>query len=118
MTIAEAREKCKAAAAAVPRDALVVAVLLLTASASFGLGLLAGRDAAGQGSGQAFAAALAAPQTASSSCQVFASKNGARYYFPWCSGADRISAANRVTFASPEAATAAGYTLAAHCGVP
>lgn len=119
MTIAEAREKCKSLLARIPRDILIVGVLVVTSSLSFGLGFLAGRDT-GQGS--------EAPQqelspttppadlmTAIQSGQVVASKNGTKYYLPTCSGADRISAANKVWFASATAAVTAGYAPAANC---
>ncbi len=45
MTIAEAREKCKSLVAKVPRDVLILAILVLVALLSFGLGYLAGLDA-------------------------------------------------------------------------
>lgn len=43
------------------------------------------------------------------------SKNGNKYHFPWCSGASRISEANKVYFKSPEEAKAKGYTPASNC---
>jgi hypothetical protein len=45
MTIAEARDKCKNLIAKVPRDALILAILIVASSLSFGLGYLAGLDA-------------------------------------------------------------------------
>lgn len=45
MTIADMREKCKSLAAKVPRDALILAILVLASSLSFGLGYMAGLDA-------------------------------------------------------------------------
>jgi hypothetical protein len=122
MTIAEARTYCKERLGRVPRDVVVVGLILLSSSASFGLGILAGREhpstSSGQGAGFALsqpveAAAAAAPRPAGG--QVVASKNGTKYYLPSCSGASRISAANKVTFASASAAAAAGYTPAANC---
>ena len=46
---------------------------------------------------------------------VVASKNGTKYYWPWCSGANRIKASNQVSFISIAAARAAGYTPASNC---
>jgi hypothetical protein len=46
---------------------------------------------------------------------LVASKNGTRYYFPWCSGASRISEANKVWFNSYEEAQTAGLTAASGC---
>jgi len=115
MTIAEAREKCKSLLAKAPRDALILCVLVLASLASFGLGYLAGREA-GQGTSITLeelptAAVAATP----ASGQVLASKNGTKYYLPSCSGANRISEANKVWFASAAAAAAAGYAPAANC---
>ena len=120
MTIAEVREKCKARLAKIPRDGLTLGILLVASSASFGLGLLAGEDA-GQGSGVLLQESLATPLSDTDSAgvpqtgQVVASKNGTKYYLPDCAGADRISPANKVWFASAAAATAAGYTPAVNC---
>ncbi len=47
--------------------------------------------------------------------RVVASKNGARYHFPWCSGAKRIAKENEVWFESPEEARKEGYTPASNC---
>jgi len=44
MTIAEVREKCKSLLARVPRDVLVLTILLVVSLASFTLGYLAGSD--------------------------------------------------------------------------
>lgn len=116
MTIADAREKCKSLVAGVPRDVLIIGVLVLASSLSFGLGLLAGLDA-GQGSGIAPLESPPATSFATTSIagQVMASKNGTKYYLPGCAGADRIANANKVWFASPAAASNAGYTPAANC---
>lgn len=46
---------------------------------------------------------------------VVASKNGKKYHFPWCSGARRISEANKVVFENSDEARKAGYTPAANC---
>ena len=109
MTIAEAREKCKAR---IPRDVLVLGVLLLVSIAGFSLGYLAGEDAGRAGT--------TTPETPPSVAtpvegQVVASKSGTKYYLPGCAGADRISDSNKVWFASPNLAAAAGYAPAANC---
>lgn len=113
MTITEAREKCKNAIASLPRDVMVLVILILASTLSFGLGYLAGRDA-GQGSEMSFEP-LPADSPAAAAGQVLASKNGTKYYFPECPGASRISEANKVWFPSPAAAEKAGYTPAANC---
>ena len=49
------------------------------------------------------------------STSVVVSKNGSKYHYPHCSGAKQIKEENKITFDSPSAAEAAGYTLAANC---
>jgi hypothetical protein len=46
---------------------------------------------------------------------VVGSKNSDKYHFLWCSGAGKISAKNKITFADEAKAQAAGYTLASNC---
>ena len=46
---------------------------------------------------------------------VITSKNGARYHYPYCSGAKQIKEENKIIFATVAAAEAAGYSLAANC---
>src|SRR3989344_3380445 len=48
---------------------------------------------------------------------VVASKNGKKYHYPSCPSAKQISEKNKITFASPVAADASGYTLASNCKV-
>ena len=115
MTVAETRGKCKAFIAKIPRDTLIVAILILSSSASFGFGYLAGIDT-GQGT---VAVMLTDPPslgaTADAAGQFVASKNGTKYYLPSCSGAEKISEENKVWFASAAAAQSAGYAPAANC---
>ena len=47
--------------------------------------------------------------------QLVASKGGTKYHFPWCSGAQRISEANKIWFNSIEEARKMGYTPASNC---
>lgn len=123
MTIAEARQKCKTWIEWVPRDVLVVGILVLSASASFGLGYQAGRDAAGQGSmtievtGPVTDTAQAGlpAEAGAKAGEYVASKNGTKYYLTTCSGAARISEANKIWFVSAAAARGAGYAPAANC---
>ncbi|MDE1919485.1 MAG: hypothetical protein KGH56_02175 [Patescibacteria group bacterium] len=115
MTIPEARERCKALIALVPRDALIVAILVLASSLSFGLGYLAGLDA-GHSTTISFENDPGiSPAAAAAAGQVVASKSGTKYYLPECAGAARISEANKVWFPSASAAEKAGYAPAANC---
>lgn len=47
--------------------------------------------------------------------EVFASKDGTKYYYAGCAGLKRIKKENVITFASKELAEKAGYSLAANC---
>ena len=114
MTIAETCEKCKKyfiELKTVPQDVILVIILLLACLLSFGLGYLAGKETE-QGSQVSIEPS---PFVASTTGQVVASKNGTKYYLPWCAGADRISDANKVWFPSPNAAKSNGYSPASNC---
>ena len=50
-----------------------------------------------------------------SSGEVVASKNGKKYYFPWCGTVKRIKPENQIKFDSIEEALKAGFTPAANC---
>jgi hypothetical protein len=47
--------------------------------------------------------------------QLVGSKNGKKYYYPWCSGVSRISEANLLHFSSKADAEAQGYTPSSTC---
>ena len=109
------RERSKNLLARIPKDVLLVGVLLVVASASFGFGILVGQDS---GSRTPFAVcdSTAIPKAVpEAGGEVVASKTGTKYFLPWCSGAKNISAENLVTFPSAEEAKAGGYTPAANC---
>ncbi len=114
MTIAETREICKGFLARIPRDVFVIVILILASLLSFGLGYLTGVDAAAQRSGTALQASSFAASTTPGQ-QVVASKNGTKYYFPWCAGAERISDTHKVWFASAASARSAGYAPSVNC---
>ena len=115
MTIAETREKCKNLVSKIPRDALILAILVLASSLSFGLGYLAGLDARQESVSEIRQFTTQEVGAPTESAGVVASKSGTKYYFPQCAGAERITEANKVWFMSASDATAAGYTPAANC---
>ncbi len=142
MTIAELRERSNRAISGLPRDLLLLSILLLCSAAAFGLGILADRELrAGKGTGFSIetmatatpAAALAAlPATSTarraplpmnspgaavqpSAGKYVASKNGTKYYLPSCASAARIKEENRVWFATQADAEASGRTPATNC---
>ena len=56
-----------------------------------------------------------APLEVQPSNGVVGSKNSNKYHYPHCPGAKQIKEKNKIVFSTPEAAEAAGYTLAANC---
>lgn len=54
-------------------------------------------------------------QAESSQKTIVASRNGTKYYYPWCSGVGRIKEENKVWFGNVAEAEGAGYTKAANC---
>lgn len=137
MTIAGIWAKIKQTLGRVPQEALIAAIVVLSSTASFGLGLLTARDMGfGEGDqiwiedvsapGALPAAAAQAPDSMPEEVeavaadipaggQYVASRNGTRYYFPWCSGAKQIKEENKVWFTTKEDAEAKGYTPAKNC---
>ncbi|MEK7576035.1 MAG: hypothetical protein AAB491_03070, partial [Patescibacteria group bacterium] len=51
-------------------------------------------------------------QINSSQGMLIGSKNGTKYHFPWCSGAQRIKEENKIWFSNKEEAEKAGYSPA------
>ncbi len=58
---------------------------------------------------------LIAPEGQGGGSEVTASRNGTKYYFPWCSGVARIKEENKITFPDENSAKSAGYSKAANC---
>ena len=109
-----------------PSYLVPVLILILASSASFGLGVLAGKDMGterapkAQSGIQIGTSALVTPIPGSSEAPrelgvYVASKSGTRYYLPSCSGAGRIKEENKVWFQTTLDAEAAGYTPANAC---
>ncbi len=53
--------------------------------------------------------------SASQASELVGSKNGTKYHYTWCSGAQRIAEANRIYFSSKTHAESRGYTPAVNC---
>jgi len=129
MTIADIYMWSKERASTLPEYLMPVLVLILATTASFGLGVKAGQDMGmGQG-GQTQSASKgvhissSTPEQAPSGQKAtagdygvyVASRNGAKYYLPSCSGAGRIKEENKVWFQTETEAVNAGYTPASSC---
>ena len=111
------------------KDILVVSVIILVAVAGFAIGRISVLSEMGQGSLVFKRAPMVPKNTASvagavaeieiptmtTGGQLLASKNGTKYYFPWCGGVSRIKEENKVWFASEEEARKAGFEPAENC---
>lgn len=138
------REASNRALSGVPQDVLLVLLVLSVAVAGFGLGMLSEKQMTAQkgrgvwieqmasstpsvlgaavaGAGVAALAEQTIKKTTKEQGQVatvgkyVASKNGAKYYLPECSGAKRIKDENKVWFATIEEAKSSGRTPASNC---
>lgn len=115
-------------------DILLVAIILLTGSASFALGRLSAleenRESVTVSTASVFDAMNSkgptffnsqgrsldsAPTASATQGQYVASKNGTKYHLPWCPGALQINDANKIWFDSKESAEKAGYAPASNC---
>ena len=56
-----------------------------------------------------------APSAPTTSGMYVASKNGTKYFLPWCGSAQNIKEENKIWFASKADAEKAGYSAAANC---
>lgn len=105
-------------------------LLVLGATLFFGLGRLSALEkqyspvsivrgqtavASGEIGGVAVADAALTNEAPGESSEVIGSKNGTKYYLPWCGALSRIKPENRVVFASAALAREKGYTPAANC---
>ncbi|MFA5841569.1 MAG: hypothetical protein WC835_01230 [Candidatus Paceibacterota bacterium] len=116
------------------KDIFIVLTITLVAFASFGLGRLSKieenrepvtveniggigeNNTSGKSSLPASAVlSVKSNQTPPAGKNYIASKNGAKYFLTWCSGANTIKDANKIWFATKEEASAAGFTPAANC---
>ena len=112
------------------------AIILLVGFSSFGLGRLSTVSEGGEpviiekndqslstkvetnpipGSVQSASVAQSIPAVLPSGGKLVASKNGTKYYFPWCGGVSKIAETNKVWFNSVDEARAKGYEPAANC---
>ena len=107
----------------IPDDVFLGAVIILVAFGSFGLGRLSRIEEA-----KTPIRIENAPETgiqgdpldkntqkSGTGASLVGSKNGTKYHYPWCAGAQKITEANRVYFTSKEEAVARGYTPASNC---
>ncbi|MBI5457207.1 hypothetical protein HY971_00590 [Candidatus Kaiserbacteria bacterium] len=93
----------------------IVVIVFLVALASFGLGRLSALEDTKPLVSITEAPTDARPSPAAPGGLYVAARGGSAYYYPWCTGANRINAANKVWFESEAAARKAGYSPAKGC---
>ncbi len=115
-----------------PDDLFLGVIIVLVAIGAFGLGRISKIEGAKQPiriinepAQELEAPVIQAPKSGDlgsgaqssipSAESLVASKSGTKYYYSWCSGAQKISAANRIYFSTKEEALARGYTPSTTC---
>jgi hypothetical protein len=108
------------------RDTLLAIILFGVATASFVIGLKSAKDIP-SGPKIIFTKVDipqkidnkiegdAGEQSQEEVTDIFASRNGTKYYYAWCSSASRIKPYNRVYYSTKEEAIASGKTIASNC---
>lgn len=131
MIIDNLREKIKPTTGSTDRrDVILVAIMVVLAAGSFGLGRLSKSSVGGPG---VTLQAVSLPQAAATQAglqnladmsksspnasigAIFGSKNGTKYYWATCSGSSRIKEENKVFWSSEEEAREAGYEKSSTC---
>ena len=103
-------------------DVFLVSLVVLTGVLGFGLGRLSkitqSREAVrverSLPSGERGLTSKGS-ETSNVSDTFVASKNGTKYFYPWCAGANLISPQNKTAFATRAEAERAGYAPAQNC---
>jgi competence protein ComEC len=124
--LSEKLKKVKEKIKPIENDLILVAVIILVAFISFGLGRLSkirenktpitvdlSTTLGVKNITENQQAAVAGSQAGEK--LYVASKSGTKYHYPWCSGALNIKEENKIWFSSKEQAAAAGYTPASNC---
>lgn len=111
----------------IPDDLFLGLIIILVAFGSFGLGRLSkiegsktpirieGAPSPSDSATTTKANTQSASIIGSQSAQLVASKNGIKYYYPWCTGVKNISPANIIYFATKADAEAKVLTPSATC---
>lgn len=113
----------------IPDDIFLSLILILVAFGSFGLGRLSKiegvktpvrfeniTEAIPEDSSQKTPTGNQTASIINSTVdQLVGSKNGTKYYYPWCTGVQKIAQANLIHFADKAEAEARGYTPSATC---
>lgn len=127
MILTDLRHKIKSFLSFLDRkDVYMALLIILTALSSYILGTLSGISRGDapvtiRNAGAVLTATPVVPQEkpiappSTTQGLYVGSKSGTKYHLPTCSGAQRISEANKVWFATKAEAEQAGYTPALNC---
>ncbi len=117
----------------IPDDLFLGLIIILVAFGSFGLGRLSKIEGtkipiqienAPEVTAETFSGGTKADTvitqqasliSANQTSDLVGSRNGTKYHYTWCSGAQRIAETNRIYFTSKSDAEARGYTPAINC---
>ncbi len=91
----------------------IVAVIILTSLISFFLGRLSVLERESGGVEIYYPDIVKELSGGETQQKVFASRNGSKYYFEWCSS--QVKESNKIYFDSEDKAKSAGYDLASGC---
>ena len=114
-TIPEWGQKIKVLADDAIAEWGLITIVFLVALAAFGLGRLSALEDVRPPVAIGEAPSAQKPAGVFAGGLLVATRSGSVYYYPWCSGAQKILPANQVWFASEAAAQQAGYHAAAAC---
>lgn len=93
----------------------LIAIIVLLGLGSFGLGRFSALEDVRPPVSIREGPLQANPHALALGGLVIASRSGSVYYYPWCSGASKISPANQRWFVTEKEAQAAGYRAAKNC---
>mgnify|MGYP005674803213 CR=1 FL=1 len=125
MSIKENWQKIKAQLAQVGTELFLVGLIAAVGFSAFGLGRLSVPEStpipavsliqAPTFSTKSLVTTPGRDATLAPAGNLVASRNGSKYHFPWCPGAQRMKESNKIWFADEQTARAAGYLPAANC---
>ncbi|MEN9561182.1 MAG: hypothetical protein RIQ56_455 [Candidatus Parcubacteria bacterium] len=93
----------------------IVALIILTGVLSFGLGRLSVNESTNSVIAVTNVVATSSQRSLPLGGAFVASRSGSVYYFPWCTGAQKIPQQLQLWFSTEEAAQKAGFRAAKNC---
>lgn len=113
-TIKDSALKIKGQARMIGSEWLIMGIVILTGVISFGLGRLSLTEEY-RPKVTLYERPLEVTEPIAMGGYIVASRQGSKYHFPWCAGAQSMSPANKIWFSSEEEARRYGYTPAGNC---